>query len=234
MFLKIAVVNNSGNVGKSTICDVLLNPRIENAEIIRVESINFDGNEVEKISAREFNDILKHIDMSDNAIIDVGSSNIETFINQMEAYKDSQEDINFFIIPITPHHKQQIDSVSTLANLIDLGVNEEKIRFVFNQVEKSIPLERQFSDFFYGIKQFKKIKIKKYPIIYITPVFTFLNQSGKTFSEVMNDDRDFRTLLREAESREKREAISEEKSIKRLVTGINEELDIAFSNLDIK
>lgn len=234
MFLKIAVVNNSGNVGKSTICDVLLKPRIESAEIIRVESINFDGHEDEKISAREFNDILKRIDISDSAIIDVGSSNIEIFINQMEAYKDSQEDIDYFIIPITPHHKQQIDSVSTVANLIDLGVDEEKIRFIFNQTDKATPLERQFSDFLHGIKQFKKIKIKKYSIIYNTPVFTFLNQSGKTFYEVINDDRDFRSLLRQAESREKREVISEEKSIKRLVTGINEELDIAFSNLDIK
>ncbi|MCT8344135.1 MULTISPECIES: hypothetical protein [Photorhabdus] len=105
MFIKIAVVNKSGNVGKSTICNILLKPRIESAEVIRVESINFDGNEEEKISAREFNDILKRIDISDSAIIDVGSSNIEIFINQMEAYKDSQEDIDYFIIPVTPHHK---------------------------------------------------------------------------------------------------------------------------------
>jgi hypothetical protein len=234
MFIKIAVVNNSGNVGKSTICDVLLKPRLPGSEVIRVESINFDGNEEEKISAREFNDILKRIDMSDSAIIDVGSSNIETFINQMEAYKDSQEDIDYFIIPVTPHHKQQIDSVSTVANLLDLGVDAERIKFVFNQTDKTVPVERQFADFFNGMKSFKSVKIKKQSIIYNTPVFTFLNQSNRTFDEVVNDDRDFRTLLRQTENREEREKLSEDKSVKRLVTGINEELDIAFANLDIK
>ncbi|HDL7537477.1 StbB family protein [Yersinia ruckeri] len=234
MFIKIAVVNNSGNVGKSTICDVLLKPRIEGAEVIRVESINFDGNDEEKISAREFNDILKKIDVSDSAIIDVGSSNIETFINQMEAYKDSQEDIDYFLIPVTPHHKQQIDSVATVGNLIDLGVDADRIKFVFNQVEKAIPLERQFSDFFSGIKSFKNIKIKKHAVVYDTPVFSFLNKSGRGFEEVLHDDRDFRTLLRQTESKEDREKISDAKSIKRIVTGLNEELDVAFSNLEIK
>lgn len=233
MFMKIAVVNNSGNVGKSTVCDVLLKPRIENSEILRVESINFDGNEEEKVSAREFNDILKKIDTTDSVIVDVGSSNIETFINQMEAYKNSQEDIDYFIIPVTPQHKQQIDSVSTVANLIDLGVTPERIRFIFNQVDKLIPIDKQFMVFFYGIKIFNNIKIERFPIIYSTPVFTFINQTGKKFEDIVNDKRDFRALLRESKSKEEREKISNEKSIKRLVSGINEELDIAFANLEL-
>ena len=36
MYLKLAIVNNSGNVGKSTICQTLLKPRLEGSEIIKV------------------------------------------------------------------------------------------------------------------------------------------------------------------------------------------------------
>lgn len=43
MYLKIAVLNNSGNVGKSTICQTVLKPRLPESEIIRVETINSDG-----------------------------------------------------------------------------------------------------------------------------------------------------------------------------------------------
>ncbi|MEA7619001.1 transcriptional regulator, partial [Salmonella enterica subsp. enterica serovar Virginia] len=43
MNIKIAVVNNSGNMGKSTICDSLLLPRLEGAKVVKVETINTDG-----------------------------------------------------------------------------------------------------------------------------------------------------------------------------------------------
>ncbi len=87
MYMKIAVLNNSGNVGKSTICQTLLKPRLENSEIIRVETINSDGTSDEKVSAREFDEILKRIDDAECTIIDVGSSNIEQFMVQMLEFK---------------------------------------------------------------------------------------------------------------------------------------------------
>lgn len=53
MYLKAAVLNNSGNVGKSTICQTLLKPRLDGAEIIKVETINSDGTNDSKLSAKE-------------------------------------------------------------------------------------------------------------------------------------------------------------------------------------
>jgi len=41
MFLKIAVLNNSGNVGKSMICDNLFLPRIPNSEVLKIETLNY-------------------------------------------------------------------------------------------------------------------------------------------------------------------------------------------------
>ncbi|MGB9548906.1 transcriptional regulator, partial [Vibrio harveyi] len=62
MYLNIAVVNNSGNVGKSTICDILLKPRLEGAQVVKVETINSDGTNDEKISAEQFEDVLNKMD----------------------------------------------------------------------------------------------------------------------------------------------------------------------------
>ena len=40
--MKIAVINFSGNVGKTTVARHMLLPRVEGAELINVESLNAD------------------------------------------------------------------------------------------------------------------------------------------------------------------------------------------------
>lgn len=232
MYLNIAIVNNSGNVGKSTICESLLNPRLPNSNIIKVETINSDGTDDVKFSADEFDSILKQIDMCDCSIIDVGSSNIEAFILKMQEFKNSHEDIDYFIIPVIPKHKQQIDSVATATMLLSMGISNDKIKFIFNQCDRKIPIERQFNDFLNGIKLLD-IDIKVKPIIYETSAFSMLNDLNLTFSSVVEDKRDFRKLLRESNSQEERGLLSEQRSVKRLVDGVNDDLDIAFKALGI-
>ena len=229
MMLNVAVVNNSGNVGKSTICETLLKPRFKKAEVVKVETINSDGSDDVKYSADEFDEILKQIDATDCSIIDVGSSNIENFILKMKEYKDSHEDIDYFIIPIIPKNKQQVDSVATAGMLIDMGIEPERIRFIFNQADRKLPIDRQYKEFLSGIEMFD-IKVENYSVIYETTVFHMLD---KTFTEVVNDKRNFRKLLRAEKSRAKKEEISEMKSVKRLVSGVNDDLDIAFKMLNL-
>lgn len=232
MFLKIAVVNNSGNVGKSTVCDTLLLPRLENSEIIKVETINSDGTDDEKLSAEEFVEIFRKIDKAECAIVDVGSSNIEKFTNQLRAYKNSQEDFDYFIIPVIPKDKQQIDTLSTIEILLDLNVEPERIRIVFNMVSDTKSFDKQFSDILTS-KTYKSLKLKGIPVIPDSQVFSHLSAINKTFKEVTQDERNFRELLRAASTAEERGIISEERSVKRLVDGMNESLDSAFSQLNI-
>ncbi|WP_193067740.1 transcriptional regulator, partial [Halomonas sp. 3D7M] len=136
---KVIALNYSGNVGKSTICNALLLPRIEDAELFRVESINSDGHgESEKISAINYGELLENIEMSDSCVVDVGSSNIETFISKMFSYKNSHEEIDLFVIPVTPDDKQISDTYSVYTFLVENGVSEDKIKFVLNRVQRNI------------------------------------------------------------------------------------------------
>ncbi|EGU42429.1 StbB family protein [Vibrio scophthalmi] len=233
--MKLAIVNNSGNVGKSTICQVLLQPRLTDSQIIKVETINSDGTDDLKFSAGEFHSIIQETDLYDHAILDVGSSNIETFIHQMKEFKGSHDDIDYFIIPITPKHKQQIDSVSTVTTLGTLGVEPEKIRFIFNQADKIIPTDRQYSFFIKSIKEELDLIVNhaNTPTIYETSAFSLLSQQGRTFSEVTNDNRDFKAMLRESTDRDERLEISELRTTKQLINGVNDILDAAFLNLNL-
>ncbi|EJQ9383880.1 transcriptional regulator [Salmonella enterica] len=232
MNVKIAVVNNSGNVGKSTICNTLLLPRIEKAKVIKIETINTDGTDDIKLSAKDFLEITKKIGSSRSVIVDVGSSNVEIFFEKIKEFHGTQEDFDYFIIPVTPENKQQMDTLLTIGAILDLNVEPERIKLVFNKVDPGRSFDKQFTVIL-DSPIFLSLNIKRYPIIRNTELFFHLNEMNKTLKEVLDDERDFRNLIRECEDDELLEMLSTERAIKRLATGVNEDLNLAFNLLDI-
>ena len=231
MYLNIAVVNNSGNVGKSTICDILLKPRLEGAQVVKVETINSDGTNDEKISAEQFEEVLNKMDEHDCSIIDVGSSNIENFLLKMQEFKSSHEDIDYFLVPVTPSNKQQVDSVTTIQNLMTLGIEPERIKVVFNMANKKQAVTKEYTEFLSCIPS--GISFSEYPVVFESTVFDLLAKIDRPFLDVLNDKRDYRSLIRQSESKEERSILSFERSAHRLVNGFNDELDHAFSALKL-
>ncbi|EMW8476350.1 transcriptional regulator [Salmonella enterica] len=232
MYLKAAILNNSGNVGKSTICQAMLKPRLEDAEIIKVETINSDGTNDSKLSAKEFDEILKRIDDVDCTLIDVGASNIEQFMVQMLEFQGSHELIDYFIVPVTPQDKQQRDSIATINNLLDMGIEPERIKVIFNMAEKDLAIDKQFA-IFLADKTCKKIAGNSPSVVYYNNIFTILTKSKLKYDDVYHDDRDFRSLIRAAASKEERQELSNLRTVKMLMNGFNSDLDIAFENLSL-
>lgn len=109
--MKVAILNYTGTVGKTTVAAHLLAPRMENAQVFAVESINETaaglGIDVEKHNGNKFRELFKKIMLEDDAIIDIGASNIEDFINNMIKFDDSHEEIDFYFIPVTSGTKEQ-------------------------------------------------------------------------------------------------------------------------------
>ena len=74
--MKVAVLNFSGNVGKTTVAAHLLKPRMADAPIFSVESLNIDasadGIDVEKIRGSKYKELTDQLMNLDSAIIDVG------------------------------------------------------------------------------------------------------------------------------------------------------------------
>ena len=80
--MNIAVVNFSGNVGKTTIVRHLLAPNLPDHTIVAVETINLDRNGKETIttSGRKVGKNIDDLIVNTNTIFDVGGSNIEGFM----------------------------------------------------------------------------------------------------------------------------------------------------------
>ena len=73
--------------------------------------------------------------MLDDAIIDVGASNVEDFMKMMQQFDGSHEEIDLFIVPTLKEKKVQADTVNTVRALRTLGIPAKKIRIVFNKLD---------------------------------------------------------------------------------------------------
>ena len=136
--MRIAVLNYSGNVGKTTIARDLLKYRMPDYEVITIETVNSDGKESLVIRGQDGDKIYTELLLNEKIILDIGSSNLESFINSSEKEDEILDIIDMFIIPIPTEKKQQADSLKTMQDLLIMGVKPQQIRIVFNQVDDKV------------------------------------------------------------------------------------------------
>lgn len=236
--MKVAVINFSGNVGKTTVAGHLLKPRMPDAQIFSVESLNVDatadGLEVEKMRGKKFGDLQEQLMMLDSAIIDVGASNVEDFLKMMQQYAGSHEEFDCFIVPVVKEKKQQADTVNTIRALAKIGIPKRKIRLLFNMVEVDESVEDEFAALFGLAEAEKSFTLSPSAVIYSNEVFEKIKSVGKSLGEVTSDSTDYRAKLREAKSDEEKEFCVKMVAIKRLAITANENLDAVFKALALK
>lgn len=236
--MKIAIVNNSGNVGKSTLCQYMLAPVMPDAEIIRVETINNDGDsEGEKLKADAFVKIFDTIMGSDDVLVDVGSSNIEIFMEKMtHEFEGSHIFIDYFLIPLTPDEKQQIDTVNMILSLIDLGVDNDKIKIIFNRTDKKKTLPEQFTKLFDNddLNNVGFTIDENQPSVNNTDIFKTINEAGYNYKEIsiLSMDKLKENLKTESDKEEKKK-IQLLMFYKMGVDSFNKNLSIVYKYLNL-
>ena len=229
--MKVAVINFSGNVGKSTVALHLLAPRLNNAEVIPVESINSDGTDETAIRGKQFGELQEYLQTLDDAVIDIGASNVEDFVKLMKQYKGSHEDFDFFVVPTVPATKQQRDTISTVEALANLGVPAKKIRLLFNMVDLEESPERIFSGLFEYQRESKSFTLKPEAVIHVNDIYGKLKGSKTGIREILADETDYKERIKTAKDADEKLHFAQMLSIKRLAAGVSEELDAVFKAL---
>ena len=227
------VINNSGNSGKSTVSDNLLMPRMENAKMIRIESINsHDGDADENMTGKQYGDIVNGIVIYDNAVVDVGSSNVEVWQRFMRQYKGSHEIWDNYIVPVVPSNKQMVDTIATIEALSEMGVPPEKIRLIFNKVEsEDVELEKAFAPIFAYHKAEGKFTLNEKAVVYEHEFFSRARDEGLTIQEILDDKTNFNDMIKSAETPADKVNWSRKRALKFLAVDMNEKLDVAFKAL---
>ena len=231
--MKLAVINFSGNVGKTTIARHLLAPRITGCQVVAVESINADDGQAVTIRGRQFAQLQEFLQSVDNVVIDIGASNVEDLLKLMRRYRDSQEDFDGFIVPTVPARKQQQDTVATLAELARIGVPPEKLRLVFNQVDDDSPLDRTFDTLLAYCASSGAVQPRLEASISFNEVYALVRGTGQSLAELASDRTDYKAAIAKASAQSDKLALAHRLATQRLARGVMPELEACFAALDL-
>lgn len=231
----VTILNWTGTVGKTTLAAHLLAPRMDNAPIFAIESINETaaslGIDVEKMKGNKFRELFKKMMLEENAIIDVGASNIEEFMSNMVKFDDSHEEIDYFIVPVTSGTKEQKETISMVDTLAQIGVPTDKIRVVFNRVSADVTDEFPYVMGF--CKKEKSFIANPKCAVWETELFDALSVKGMTIDTILNDSNDYKAMLRtnrEASEKE-RNQWADMHGLKALSKSVKRNLDEVYESL---
>jgi DNA-binding transcriptional MerR regulator len=231
--MKVCVLNFSGNVGKSTVAAHLLRPRMK-GQVFSVESLNqdasSDGVDVARMRGKNFADLQQRLFKLKDAIVDVGSSNIEEFVKLMQQYADSQEQFDWFVVPVVKDSKQQADTINTIRALRAIGVPSSKIRVVINKVETDDDLRHDFAGV-HGFCSTGEASLPDGSVIFSNEIFTRLKALQMSIGDLDADTTDYRQQLREATSEDEQDAAINMIAMKQLAKTCNKNLDATYAAL---
>ena len=232
--MKVAVINFSGNVGKSTIARHLLAPRIEGAEVVSVESINADEGQAQALRGKQFGELQEYLQTVDNVVVDIGASNVEDLLALMRKYRGSHEDFDYFVIPTVPALKQQQDTIATLAELSRLGVPASKLKVVFNQVEEDAKVAETFDTLLAFIEQNPPAQANTACRLGANEIYERVKGTDTDLAQLASDETDYKALIAQARDTAEKLAWAQRLAIRRLASGVVPELDECFAALDLR
>lgn len=234
--MKVAVLNFTGTVGKTTLAVNLLAPRMPGAQIIAIETINetaaTNGLDVEKMRGDRFQALFKKLITSDNAIVDVGASNIEGFLKGLTAFADSQVEIDYFLVPVTSGTKEQMETISLIKTLSKLAVASERIRIVFNRVENSVVDE--FAAILGFARQERCCVADARAAVFENELFDMMTRKKTSIEALVSDNTDYKSKIRGLRGEEHAAELSQYTDLhvmKSLAKGVTSNLDRVFAVL---
>jgi len=242
--MKVAVLNLSGNVGKTVVANMLLTPRIPG--MAGKQAYEFDltnsggeqnGADVMKVSAKSFMNVIGDIMLEDDAVLDIGASQVETVLLALQEYNNSHEEIDYFVVPVTADIKIQNDTVRTINALKALGVPKERILLLPNKCDNqknALPIEEVFQ-FFHGLSIAEDSFVLNFDAaIYYNDFFEKVKGMDTTLAQMLADDTDYRALRKSAHKAGDSEASFKYlrlHELQGLAPGVNAHLDSVFKSL---
>ncbi len=231
--MKIAVINVSGNVGKTMIAHHLLAPRIPEAKVIAVESINAAEGQHDLIQGRQFGQLQEYLQSVHNVVVEIGASNVEELLSQMQRYRGSHEDFDYFIVPTVPTKKQQQDTIVTLMELRRLGISPEHIRLVFNLAESRDDLQDAFKAVLAYLNRHPLLSVSTNCRIGFNEIYGRVSAGEIDLATLAADTTNFKALIAAAPDPDNKVSLARQLANRRLASGVVPDLDACFAALDL-
>lgn len=231
--MKVAVINFSGNVGKTTVARHLLLPRIRGANLVAVESLNADEGQAQAMRGRQFGELQEYLQTVDSAVVDIGASNVEDLLGLMRRYRGSHDDFDAFVVPTVPALKQQQDTIATLVDLSQLGVPASRLKVVFNMVEDDTEIAQSFYLLLAFLDEHAIALAKPECRLGLNEIYRRVKGNGTDVAALASDGTDYKALIARAHSTEEKLTLAQRLATRRLAVGVLPELDACFAALGL-
>ncbi|MGE3854739.1 MAG: StbB family protein [Planctomycetota bacterium] len=232
--MKIAVINFSGNVGKSTVARHLLLPRIEGAELVAIESVNADDGKGPSMRGRQFGELQEYLQTVDSAVVDIGASNVEELLGLMQRYRGSHADFDYFVVPTVPAFKQQQDTIATLVELTRLGVPSSRVKLVFNMVEYGVAVKPAFDVVMGFVADHPVAQANTACCLGMNEIYGRIIGQDADLAALARDETDYKGLIAKVKDTTEKLVLAQRLATRRLASGIVPELDACFAALELK
>ena len=229
---KVAVVNLSGNTGKTTATKNVVAPRLANLlSVVHIESINSTGDANDlKLASKDLRDLnvqLSAMDDAESIVVDFGASNIEDVFDRIASSLGTiVSDIDLWVIPTVAEKKVKVDTVQTVKDLLNIGVQPSKIAIVANKVTES-NIEDEFASVIREAGALGVRFLKSY-----IPLAEVIELSSKTIPALAADETDFKAEIKKLDRNDPRRG---ELAMARVNTGsarqLNRIFDAVFTEL---
>lgn len=198
----VCVLALTGKVGKSTFVNNVLAPRMPDAKIYQLETINLSGktdSEIVKMRGQDIVKLQNHLAKVNSAIVDIGASNIEAFLLSLAQQPGAHLDYDYFVIPIEATDKKA-DAINEFLNLVEIlhkqGVEPERIKVLFNKMPVGSTIEYEMRKVFKAHEVEGRFTLNKNAVITDTPAFSALSEVGKSFASMCEDTTNYRSEFR--------------------------------------
>ena len=237
--MKALILNSSGNVGKSTITREFLYPRLENALIVEIETVNASNINNKNLNVINYNideDIselyLSCVD-NENVLVDVGASNLGGFFEKVLDFDGFLDIFDFLIVPTVSTIKETEDTIKTIAFLKDIGIEDKKIKVIPNKIKKDVKSE--FAILFKNLQ----IEINQDVFIKDSKLFSNLALLKSDIKSVYRSDLDYyKSEILQAETpQEKMKLIKMDMSNRMahtIIKNFDEMFEILFDEIPVK
>ena len=143
--MKILVINSTGNVGKSFIAREVLYPLLsEEKTLYEIEKFNEGSDKLvgknvhyKCVEPSKIDEIVPELLLVDNAIIDVGASSVDEFLQNSKEHNLFNM-IDMIVIPTVLESKQVADTIKITKELKKYGGDEEKMFIVLNKIKREL------------------------------------------------------------------------------------------------
>jgi hypothetical protein len=195
MNLKIATFSIAGSAGKSTFTKHCLVPQVPNGSRISIEDWNSGDGEADlAISAKGFYSLAAQLNTDDTQsfLLDIGTSNSKAMLQHFADLELTREQIDFWVVPVRAGSKERIDTLRTLASLIELDVDPSTIIVVPQAITDLATYDSDFGAIKASVVALG-IHFSSQAVLF-NDVYNILKNGNQTVFDIVRDKPDFKAL----------------------------------------